>query len=320
MAFSARARETQEAVYRATLGPAAGGGSGAPPKGKPGDGLSSFAALSGDNQGSCSGLVKTEEGCKVLRQGDKDRIGPCPACRKSCLTETFHTYERFFPAWKGKLDWPSGRLATCPTFKLMGASERGRLLEELKGCGACSSWVHSTEKCTMHTAPVCKVKEGTSECGGKHFGVLHGGGFYIAAGALLERGMAARSRNEVQPRQPEVFTVSSLSPKEGVEQVQSLGVARQPPTLLPQCGFLRHPALLATHVIKVLTSSGNMSINALSDEGSQITLVSQEAVYRLKLGPGVPWTMFLQVVGAQYREVQTRLYTRVLPKLHLGEI
>ena len=114
---------------------------------------------------------------------------------------------------------------------------------------------------------------------------------------------------EYQLKEGEVLTVSNLSAEERDKERQSMGAARLPPTLLAQCGFLRHPALLATHVIQVVTSSGKIPINALSDEGSQITLVSQKAVSRMKLGPGVPWTMFLQVVGSQYREVQTELYT-----------
>ena len=322
IAFSARARETQEAVYKANLGTGGGGGSaggggggsaggGGGGRGRPGGGgLSSFAALAGDSQDSRSKLLKTEEGCKVLREQDREKVGTCPACEEAGVAKVYHTYERYFPAWKGKLDWPSGRLAVCPTFIHMVLPERGRLLKQLTGCGACSSWMHSTDKCSMRTPPVCNAKEGGVECGGKHFRVLHGGGTYISAGAMLDGGSQVQEGGV--PRR--VRATTEQGSKGGgatvVEAVGlSCGLAQLPPAHLSGCGFLQHPALLATHHIPALAPSGQVLINALSDEGSQITLVAQKAVDRLQLGPGQPWTMFLQVVGSQFREVPTKLYT-----------
>ena len=83
----------------------------------------------------------------------------------------------------------------------------------------------------------------------------------------------------------------------------------QPPSLAANCNFLRHPALLALQKVEAETTNRTGLLTTLMDKGSQITLLREGAAVDLGLGPGTPWTMFLQVVGSQNREIPTTLHT-----------
>ena len=287
MARSARVRETQEAVFRSAHCSSGGAGGG---HDKSKSVLSSFGALTEKEarpQDSRSQKLKTEEGCKILQVEDRLRSGPCPVCKQLGKEDTFHTYDRFFPAWRGKMEWPTQRLSSCETFSGMPPSERGKVLEKLQACGRCSSWMHSTARCPSNNMPGCQVKEGGQMCGGRHIEALHGGGSYISMGLRVGGGEAA-----------------------GIGKTQKVqGSLQPPPTALTASGYPGHPSLLAVHLVPAVGKHGVVHLlNTMSDEGSQVTLLTKRAAERLHLGPRRPWTLYLQVVGSQYRPLHTTLH------------
>ena len=74
------------------------------------------------------------------------------------------------------------------------------------------------------------------------------------------------------------------------------------------CNFFLHPALLALVRVPVTRARSGPSLTALLNEGSQVTLITKEAVARLGLDQGTPWSLWLQVVGSQYREIPSSLH------------
>ena len=84
--------------------------------------------------------------------------------------------------------------------------------------------------------------------------------------------------------------------------------------LLATSTFTTNPALLAIQEVpaKAPGTAKARNITVMSDEGSQITLVRKGCAVALRLGPGTPWTLYLQVVGSQFREIQTTLHTLAL--------
>ena len=88
----------------------------------------------------------------------------------------------------------------------------------------------------------------------------------------------------------------------------NLGGGPNEQPLLAACNFFRHPALLALVKIQAAGARTGPSLTALLDEGSQVTLITKEAATRMDLGPGKPWSLWLQVVGSQYREMPSSLH------------
>jgi len=99
----------------------------------------------------------------------RKQLGSCPACKKPP-----HVYTRQFPF--GKAEWPSRRLDNCPEFLSKTAKERGELLEQLKGCYKCTSWLHMGDSCFQKSKVNCSVMTGGKQCAGIHHKTLHGSG------------------------------------------------------------------------------------------------------------------------------------------------
>ena len=95
------------------------------------------------------------------------RFGKCPLCKNS------HTYER--KVGQETVTWPSGRYSSCPNFLAMNAAEKGRLMEEKKGCIRCLSWGHQRPVCPRKSRP-CQEKVQGVPCPKSHDTLLHESG------------------------------------------------------------------------------------------------------------------------------------------------
>ena len=165
--------------------------------GKGGTVKSSTVSKSGITCGQCGGIGHFAKGCpsrpksttvgstvrinmavsKITTKGEysqclpelKKQLGSCPACNKPA-----HVYTRQFPF--GKAEWPSRRLDSCPEFQNKSAKERGELLEKLKGCYKCTSWLHMGDNCFQKSKINCSVVTGGKQCAGVHHKTLHGSG------------------------------------------------------------------------------------------------------------------------------------------------
>jgi hypothetical protein len=279
VATSARSREAQELLYRDSRAPPGGGGG----QGGSKDGrLSSFAAVAASAESeSRKDLLKTREGCEKLKVEDLKRFGSCPACQEKGTPGKAHFYNRRFQSWGGTLEWPSQRLYSCPIFTELPNKEKCQLLEKLRACGRCSSWAHDTEGCNLAPGVTCTASGAAGgTCGGRHLRALHGWGGYVSMTVVLK----------------------------GPSATGTPGDDKDKPPLLAACNFYKHPALLALVKVPVAQSGSTPNLTALLDEGSQVTLITKEAATRLGLGPGVRWSLWLQVVGAQYREIPSTLH------------
>ena len=162
------------------------------------------------------------------------------------------------------MEWPTQRLSSCETFSGMPSPEKRRVLEKLTACGRCSSWMHSTPRCPSNNLPGCQMKEGGQVCGGKHIEALHGGGSYISMGMRVGGGVTAR-----------------------LGSTQGGDLLEPPPSALTASGFPGNLSLLAVNLVPAVGKCGVVHLlNTMSDEGSQVTLLTKRAAKRLQLGPG----------------------------------
>ena len=112
--------------------------------------------------------VDSKEELQQYNNSAKDFSGPCPLCDGN------HMYDKEFSFGMGQVH--SRRLNTCPEFITKSSQERGRLIEMLKACWACTDWKHDPENCFRKSKANCDVKIGNTLCGGSHHKSLHGCG------------------------------------------------------------------------------------------------------------------------------------------------
>ena len=60
--------------------------------------------------------------------------------------------------------------------------------------------------------------------------------------------------------------------------------------------------------MRVPDGTGKEDVLLLCDEGAQVLLVRHSMAKRLGAGPGTPWTLRIQVVGEEFRNLPTKLY------------
>ena len=92
------------------------------------------------------------------------RFGKCPLCKNA------HSYQR--KVGQETVTWPSGRYSSCPNFMAMNAAEKGRVMEEKKGCIRCLSWNHQRPACPRRSQP-CSEKVQGVRCPKSHDTLLH---------------------------------------------------------------------------------------------------------------------------------------------------
>ena len=104
---------------------------------------------------------------KASRYKDAEkRFGRCKLCNLP------HTYMR--KIGNERVEWPSERLSSCPTYMALNIKQRADLLEARKFCPRCLSWNHDKDgKCKLVGHP-CKVKQSDgTECKRDHDKSLH---------------------------------------------------------------------------------------------------------------------------------------------------
>merc|ERR1711867_35729 len=94
----------------------------------------------------------------------EDKFGKCPVCYNS------HTYQR--KVGLEVVTWPSGRFSSCPDFNAMDPVEKGRVLEEKRGCIRCLAWTHQRPVCPRKGRPCQEQVQGV-QCSKSHDTVLH---------------------------------------------------------------------------------------------------------------------------------------------------
>ena len=109
----------------------------------------------------------------------KATVEKCPLCNQE------HSYRRKFQ-W-GEMDWPSSLLSGCPNYKKLTAVQRGQKVEEIKGCGRCTSWRHSASqwRCPKGAVTSCTEKDQGVVCNRDHDTSLHGSGSHYCSAAGL---------------------------------------------------------------------------------------------------------------------------------------
>ena len=95
------------------------------------------------------------------------RFGKCPLCRNA------HTYQR--KMGNENVTWPSGRFSSCPLFEAMNPAEKGKALEDKKGCIRCLAWTHQRPVCPKKGRP-CQEKVNGTYCNKSHDTALHDSG------------------------------------------------------------------------------------------------------------------------------------------------
>ena len=137
----------------------------------------------------------------------------------------------------------------------------------------CAGFLHKQNNYRFKQ-PKCKEKESDgSICGARHLTELHG----CDHSTVLALSIAA-----VQPA------------------IAAAATSR------PLYTFTESSALLAT--VRVPDSTGKVNVLLLCVEGAQVSLVRHSTAKRLGAGPGTPWTLSIQVVGDEFRNLPTKLY------------
>ena len=70
--------------------------------------------------------------------------------------------------------------------------------------------------------------------------------------------------------------------------------------------FTDSAALVA--IARVPAATGKEDVLLLCNEGAQMSKVRHSVAQRLGAGPGIPWTLSIQVVGEELRDIHNRLY------------
>ena len=98
-------------------------------------------------------------------QRDEERAGKCPMCKEA------HTYQRRTKD-NMTLEWPSAQLISCPLFNRLSPIEKGKKVEELRGCPKCTGWGHQGPKC-WKDGLICKHQVDNQRCKRYHATELH---------------------------------------------------------------------------------------------------------------------------------------------------
>ena len=203
------------------------------------------------------------------------RALPCPICAEEGVPSIIHTYWKKFPSWPkpDSLEFPSNWITACPRFSPKTPAERADIVSRHQVCVRCSSYTHSQVDC-RRKAPTCTATAADGvECGERHLTALH---------------------------------------ECGAAEVLTMGVSLAPPGLVasllsnPICTFTTNQVFLAIARVPCSRSTGDALL--LADEGSQVTLVRHDWALQHGAGPGIPWTLNIQVVGERFRPLPTRLY------------
>ena len=110
-------------------------------------------------------FATTEERVARYKKAER-RFGKCKLCNMA------HTYQRTFG--NEKVEWPSGRLTSCPKFMAMSVKQRAELIESRKFCPRCTSWNHGKDgQCGLQGYPCEVTLSDGSKCTRDHDSSLH---------------------------------------------------------------------------------------------------------------------------------------------------
>ena len=101
--------------------------------------------------------IKTMDEFKAALPKLKERVGKCPVCNGT------HAYKR--QTDYGEVNWPSSRLKECSAWIKLSQVDRGRRLEESKGCPKCTAWNHALDRCYIMAKVECRVLVDGNKCG-----------------------------------------------------------------------------------------------------------------------------------------------------------
>ena len=202
---------------------------------------------------------------EILKQA-KERSGSCPCCSKD------HTYKRKFP-W-GELDWPSTQLKSCPKYTSMSPVQRGKKMEEVKGCSKCTSWKHQKgAKQCPRGAGLCTVDESGNKCNKDHDTSLHGSGSrYCSTAGIM---------------------TTSTGKKAKKQETEDEGCS---------------PVLLEIQKVPLTVNGTTHETVMFFDNGSTATICTHKWAQKAGI-KGTEVVYFLRVVGDQYTEKHTMLYS-----------
>ena len=166
------------------------------------------------------------------------------------------------------MDWPSTLLKFCPKFKAMNPVQRGKKMEEIKGCSRCTSWKHqNVGKSCPRSKSSCSVQESGVKCGKDHDTSLHGSGSQYCSSAGVRSTVA-----------------TELSSDNGADM----------------CA----PVLLEIQKVKLEVQGIPHEAVIFFDNGSTATLCTHRWAKAVGL-QGKDVVYYLRVVGDQYMEKRT---------------
>ena len=200
----------------------------------------------------------------------KRKVDLCVIC------QTQHFYQK---KWDQVVGQPSARMistfmSSCPTFLALQMAERLAKVRSQNICMRCSSWEHRTEthrnRGVLSTGPIrCNHKDTTGTvCGQEHGAWIH------AVGSMTGTSHSATTQPMVSAGDPGL-----------------------------------HPALyeVVEATVGSLHHSEKMGAAVLIDGGSDTDFITEKFAEKLGLA-GTPVELFLNVVGNQYRTVQSKAY------------
>ena len=199
-----------------------------------------------------------------IRPQAKERAGACPICGKE------HSYKRKFQ-W-GEMDWPSAMMRSCPKYMEMNPVQRGKKVEEVKGCCKCTSWKHQkgAKQCPRGTS-LCTVLESGQKCDKGHDVSLHGSGSrYCSAASVIAVSNSQQRKEEEEDR----FS----------------------------------PVLLEIQRVQLVVEGVVEETVLFFDNGSTVMLCTHRWAKKVGLR-GEEVVYFLRVVGDQYAEKHTMMYS-----------
>ena len=268
-------------------------GAGNPAANKPREG-STYTTLRADSfvaeggGGDWKEKLRTMEGAKEMKESLIKRFGPCVLCKRQ------HTYIRKF-LW-GTGEWPSQRMAACPTFMSFTPTARAKVVEDEGGCGLCTSATHVVRRCFLAdrgrmTAmdPSCKEpgpKGGV--CGKMHHQLLHGSGNLYCQANIAEGRQA-----------------------EEVEEQEVDGGHMEADTFFTKVDIIdRTRRCLFEHLVVPVKAEGGGKVQeeiVLTDSAANTNFVTHDLAKELGAeGKVVEYS--LKVVDSQYRKRKTLAY------------
>ena len=183
------------------------------------------------------------------------------------------------------MEWPSDRLDSCTKFKSLTVQERGKAVEEHRGCEVCLAWRHQRATCNLASSrspPKCTERVGGGACGKLHHALLHGSG-----NAYCQAATTMGTQHQPRDPRPDLFTG------------QTAGEMIRAGTLNSIFEFVHAPV--------VSREGERVEAIMFADPGSNLNFIRHDLAKQLKL-VGVPTPIYLRVVDTEYREKEVLVF------------